>query len=100
MNRTKDELLLECIKQFEHIENVLGFNRLSTTKSLIEEIEQALRTHSVSERTFIVEEKIAGTCSWEALSVEFDNIQQAKHFYNRHFEKYSENIRLIEVYAR
>jgi hypothetical protein len=48
MNRTKDELLLECIKQFEHIEDVLGFNRLSTTKSLIKEIEQALRIHDVS----------------------------------------------------
>lgn len=35
MNRTKDELLLECIKQFEHIENVLGYNRLTTIKSLI-----------------------------------------------------------------
>ena len=54
----------------------------------------------VGNRTFIVEEKIAGTCYWESLSVEFDNIEQAKHFYNRHFEKYSENIRLIEVYAR
>jgi hypothetical protein len=48
MNRTKNELLLECIKQFEHIEDVLGFNRLSTTKSLIREIEQALRIHDVS----------------------------------------------------
>jgi hypothetical protein len=42
MNRTKDELLLECIKQFEHIENVLGYNRLATTRSLINEINQAL----------------------------------------------------------
>ena len=42
MNRTKDKLLLECIKQFEHIENVLGYNRLSTTRSLINEINQAL----------------------------------------------------------
>jgi hypothetical protein len=51
MNRTKDELLLECIKQFEHIEDVLGFNRLSTTKSLINEIEQALRIHDVVGRS-------------------------------------------------
>jgi hypothetical protein len=51
MNRTKDELLLECIKQFEHIEDVLGFNRLSTTKSLIKEIEQALRIHDVVGRS-------------------------------------------------
>lgn len=42
MDRTKDELLLECIKQFEHIENVLGCNRLSTTRSLINKINQAL----------------------------------------------------------
>ena len=48
MNRTKEELLLECVRQFEHIENVLGFNRLSTTKSLINEINQALRIHDVS----------------------------------------------------
>lgn len=47
MNRTKDELLLECIKQFEHIENVLGYNRLATTRSLINEINQALRIHDV-----------------------------------------------------
>ena len=47
MDRTKDELLLECIKQFEHIENVLGYNRLTTTKSLINKIEQALRIHDV-----------------------------------------------------
>ena len=47
MNRTKDELLLECIKQFDHIENVLGYNRLSTTRSLIDEINQALRIHDV-----------------------------------------------------
>jgi hypothetical protein len=51
MNKTKDELLLECIKQFEHIEDVLGFNRLSTTKSLINEIEQALRIHDVVGRS-------------------------------------------------
>ncbi len=51
MNRTKDELLLECIKQFEHIEDVLGFNRLSTTKSLIKEIEQSLRIHDVVGRS-------------------------------------------------
>lgn len=51
MNRTKDELLLECIKQFEHIENVLGYNRLTTTKSLINEIEQALRIHDVAGRS-------------------------------------------------
>ena len=51
MNRTKDELLLECIKQFEHIENILGYNRLSTTKSLIKEIEQALRIHDVVGRS-------------------------------------------------
>ena len=51
MNRTKDELLLECIKQFEHIENVLGYNRLTTTKSLINEIEQALRIHDVVGRS-------------------------------------------------
>jgi hypothetical protein len=51
MNRTKDELLLECIKQFEHIEDVLGFNRLSTTRSLIREIEQALRIHDVVGRS-------------------------------------------------
>jgi len=48
MNRTKDELLLECIKHFEHIEDFLGFNRLSSTKSLINDIEQALRIHDVS----------------------------------------------------
>ena len=47
MNRTKDELLLECIKQFEHIENVLGYNRLATTRSLINEINQALCIHDV-----------------------------------------------------
>ena len=47
MNRTKDELLLECIKQFEHIENVLGYNILATTRSLIDEINQALRIHDV-----------------------------------------------------
>jgi hypothetical protein len=51
MNRTKDELLLECIKQFEHIEDVLGFNRLSTTKSLIKDIEQALHIHDVVGRS-------------------------------------------------
>jgi hypothetical protein len=34
MNRTKDELLLECIKQFEHIENVLGYNRLAASEQL------------------------------------------------------------------
>ena len=42
MNSTKDELLIDCIKQFEHIENVLGYNRLTTTRSLINEINQAL----------------------------------------------------------
>lgn len=42
MNTTKDELLLECIKQFKHIEDVLGYNRFSTTQSLINEIKQAL----------------------------------------------------------
>ena len=47
MNRTKDELLLECIKQFEHIESVLGHNRLSTTRSLINEINQALTIPAV-----------------------------------------------------
>ena len=62
--------------------------------------EQAFAIHNVSERTFIVEEKIAGTCYWESLSVEFDNLEQAKHFFNRHYEKYSDNIRLVEVYAR
>ena len=46
-NRTKDELLLECIKQFEHIENVLGYDRLSTTQSLIDEINQALTIPAV-----------------------------------------------------
>jgi FPC/CPF motif-containing protein YcgG len=51
MNRTKEELLFECIKQFEHIEDVLGFNRLSTTRSLIREIEQALRIHDVVGRS-------------------------------------------------
>jgi hypothetical protein len=51
MNRTKEELLLECIRQFEHIENVLGYNRLSTTKSLINEINQALRIHDVVGRS-------------------------------------------------
>jgi hypothetical protein len=51
MNRTKEELLLECVRQFEHIENVLGCNRLSTTKSLINEINQALRIHDVSMRS-------------------------------------------------
>jgi hypothetical protein len=51
MNRTKDELLLECIKQFEHIEDVLGFNRLSTTKSLIRDIEQSLSIHDVLGRS-------------------------------------------------
>jgi hypothetical protein len=59
MNRTKDELLLECIKQFEHIEDVLGFNRLSTTKSLIKEIEQALRIHDIVGRS----EQFYCTCS-------------------------------------
>jgi hypothetical protein len=47
MKRTKDELLLECIEQFKHMEDVLGFNRLSTTISLIEEIRSALRIHDV-----------------------------------------------------
>ena len=47
MNRTKDELLLECIKQFEHIENALGHNRLSTTRSLIDEINQSLTIPAV-----------------------------------------------------
>lgn len=42
MSRSKDKLLLECIEQFKHIENVLGYNSLSTTKSLINEIQQAL----------------------------------------------------------
>ena len=51
MNRTKDELLLECIKQFEHIENVLGCNRLSTTRSLIDEINQALTIPAVVGRS-------------------------------------------------
>lgn len=51
MNRTKDELLLECIKQFEHIENVLGYNRLSTTRSLINEINQALTIPDVVGRS-------------------------------------------------
>lgn len=50
MNRTKDELLLECINQFEHIESVLGYNRLSTTRSLINEINQALTIPEVNER--------------------------------------------------
>lgn len=47
MNRTKDELLLECIKQFKHIEDVLGYNSLSTTRSLINEINQALAIPAV-----------------------------------------------------
>lgn len=51
MNRTKDELLLECIKQFEHIENVLGYNKLSTTRSLIDEINQSLTMPAVSGRS-------------------------------------------------
>ena len=63
------------------------------------ELEQ-LALHNVSERTFIVEEKIPGSCYWESLSVEFDNLEEAKRFFNRHYEKYSENIRLVEVYAR
>jgi hypothetical protein len=51
MDRIKDELLLECIKQFEHIEDVLGFNRLSSTRSLIKEITQALRIHYIVGRS-------------------------------------------------
>lgn len=51
MKKTKDKLLLECIKQFEHVENVLGYNRLSTTQSLIDEIKQVLNIPAVVGRS-------------------------------------------------
>ena len=47
MSTTKDELLLECIKQFEHIENTLGYNRFSSTQSLINEINKSLTIPAV-----------------------------------------------------
>jgi len=77
MNRTKEYLLFECIKQFEHIEDVLGFNRLSTTKSLIREIEQALRIHDVvgrSEQYFCCKDQINQRCSEQCLGCfQFEN---------------------------
>jgi len=42
MARKKEELLLECIEQFKHIEDILNVNTLSTTKSLIDEINEAI----------------------------------------------------------
>jgi hypothetical protein len=36
------KLLLACISQFTHIEDIMGVNRLSTTKSLVYEIEHEL----------------------------------------------------------
>ena len=42
MKSIKDELLLECIEQFKHIEDVFGFDRITTTKYLIAEIEKEL----------------------------------------------------------
>ena len=68
-------------------------------KNTEEATTKALSKTNVSERTFIVEEKVTGTCYWESLSREFDNIQQARHFFKRHYKKYSKNIRLVEVYA-
>jgi hypothetical protein len=47
MSRTKEELLVECIKQFEHIESVFSLNRLTTTKSLISEITAVLDNKNI-----------------------------------------------------
>ena len=74
MNRTKDELLLDCIKQFEHIEDVLGYNRLTTTQGLINEINKALTIpdvvlpkgklcdHKFKDLTFIRDRQIVCKC--------------------------------------
>jgi hypothetical protein len=43
MKRTKDELLLDCIAQFKHLEDIYGgFNEVSSTRSLISEITESL----------------------------------------------------------
>jgi hypothetical protein len=64
MTRTKEELLLECIQQFDHMENILGFNRLSTTKSLINEINQTLHISDFREQ-------LVGFLSWYIHESEF-----------------------------
>ncbi len=90
----------------EQIEQSIEFGCLTKEhlrlilKQFTNEAFDLINIHSVSKRTFIVEGKISGTCYWESLSVEFDNLEEAKCFFNRRYEKYSENIRLVEVYAR
>ncbi len=71
MNRTKDELLLGCIKQFEHIENVLGYNRLSSTRSLIDEINQALTIPRVVGRS---EQLVCRDCKYNKAETYHDKM--------------------------
>lgn len=40
--RTDKELLIECVNQLKHIDEIYGFEPLATTTSLIREINQAL----------------------------------------------------------
>jgi hypothetical protein len=40
--RTDRELLIECVKQLKHIDEVYDFEPLATTTSLIREVQQAL----------------------------------------------------------
>lgn len=42
MNKTKEELLIECITQFEYIDKINKNEQRATTTSLIREIRQVL----------------------------------------------------------
>ena len=47
MNRTKEELLVECITQFEHLDEINESEPKATTVSLIREIKQVLNLPDV-----------------------------------------------------
>ena len=46
--RTDRELLIECVKQLKHIDEIYDFEPLDTTTSLIREVQQALNIPLVS----------------------------------------------------
>jgi hypothetical protein len=51
--RTDRELLIECVKQLKHIDEIYDFEPLATTISMIREINQALNTPVVSGRALL-----------------------------------------------
>ena len=53
--RTDRELLIECVTQLKHIDEIYGFEPLATTTSLIREVSQALNIPVVTHRAWIVE---------------------------------------------